>query len=392
MCVLNGIDTLIPDSAIRLKGRKVCVLCNQASIANDGRPTLDLLLSWQSVSGFEVVAVFGPQHGIWGHTQDNMIEWEGYRDARTGLPFYSLYGEVRMPRPEWLRGSDTLVVDLVDVGSRYYTFLWSMVHCMEACERAGVEMVVLDRVNPINGVDVEGTVLDPSFASFVGLHPLPMRHGKTIGELAGHFQQTLHPNLALKVVEVQDWDRPSFFDETGLLWAMPSPNMPTPDTALVYPGGCLIEGTQMSEGRGTTRPFEIVGAPYVDGWKLAKELEGDGLPGVFFRPIQFQPTFQKHAGHVCGGLFVHVTDRRVFRPVLTYLALIRQVIRLWPEDFRWLDPPYEYETEKMPIDILFGNGWLRPMLETGAPLGEIKEKLDKESGQWPAAWPASSGK
>ncbi len=375
--VTLGLDRAISEDFSQLRGKRVGVLCHQASVSSRGTHVLDALLASAQASEFSVKAAFGPQHGIWGHTQDNMIEWEGYIDARTGIPFYSLYGETREPKPEWLRDIDTMVIDLVDVGSRYYTFMWTMCHMLRACESAGIEVLVLDRPNPI-GRAIRGTVLEPEFASFVGLHPLPTQHGRTLGELAMHFQRTLFPNLNLSVVlshADSDWEK---FEHTSTFWVMPSPNMPTPETARVYPGGCLIEGTELSEGRGTTRPFEMIGAPYLNGWKLADQLNQLGLAGVFFRPIVFQPTFHKFANQICEGVFVHVTEPAKFDATLTYVALLQEIIRQAGSAFSWRSPPYEYEERLMPIDILAGNGWLRPAIENLDRISEIQERMQSE--------------
>lgn len=377
MSVRTGLSRL-DSGRVRLPGHRIGLVCNQATIDDRAVHILDALLPLHREGLFEIAAVFGPQHGIWGHTQDNMIEWEGYLDPRTGIPFHSLYGEHREPTDAMLEGIDLLVVDLPDIGTRYYTFLWTLALCMKACERLGTPVLVLDRPNPIGGHIVDGTVLDPAFESFVGLYPLPMRHGMTLGEFAGYMRAIYFPKCRLEVVEVEGWDRRQWFDETGLFWAMPSPNMPSLETALVYPGMCLIEGTRLSEGRGTTRPFEIFGAPYIDGWSLADKLNAAKLPGVVFRPIQFQPTFQKYAGEVCEGCFIHVTDRERYPSVLVAVAVLRQVVEDYRRDFRWLDPPYEYEYEKMPIDILAGNSWLREAIEVGTPLSQIDERMQVE--------------
>jgi uncharacterized protein YbbC (DUF1343 family) len=253
-----------------------------------------------------------------------------------------------------LDGLDVLLIDLQDVGSRYYTFVWTMYLCMRACERCGIAVVVLDRPNPINGLTIEGPVLDPNHRSFVGMHPIPIRHGRTIGELAQQFRKETFPNCELSVLPLKNWDRAMWFDQTGLPWVMPSPNMPTVDTATVYPGMCLFEGTNISEGRGTTRPFEIFGAPFIDAEKLCAELKSLKLPGVFFRENYFQPTFQKFAGQLCGGAQIHVIDRDEFRPFQTGVEIIREIGRLHPDQFAWKQPPYEYEREKLPIEILLG--------------------------------------
>ncbi len=374
-----GLDRWVADGFASLKGKRVGVVCNQATIASDYAHIIDHLLPLHRSGFLTVQAAFGPQHGIWGHTQDNMIEWEGYRDERTGLPFYSLYGERREPTAEWLEGVDELVFDVPDVGARYYTFIWTLALCLKACSKLGIPVTVLDRPNPIGGTQVEGGVLEPEYASFVGLFPLPIRHGMTLGEVARHLKAVHVPEAELQVVEVQGWKREQYADEAGAPWAPPSPNMPTVDTAVVYPGMCLLEGTKLSEGRGTCRPFETFGAPYIDGWRLCEALNGIGLPGVTFRPVAFEPTFNKGVGQLCQGGFLHVTDRRAFPSLIAGVAVLQEVVRLWPDDFEWLEPPYEYEYEKAPIDILAGNGWLRGAIERHEPLDGIAERLRAEA-------------
>lgn len=376
--VLQGLDVLLRDAAKPLQGKRIGVVCNQASIAKDGTHILDALIKLAPTAKFEIRAAFGPQHGIWGHTQDNMIEWEGYKDPRTGLQFYSLYGEHREPTRKMLEGIDLLLFDVPEVGARYYTFIWTLALCMKACEPLGIPVVVLDRINPIGGEKVEGTVLEPKFTSFVGLHPLPLRTGMTMGEIGRYLRSRFFPKTIIDVVQIEGWKRKQYFDETDLLWAMPSPNMPAVETALVYPGMCMIEGTRVSEGRGTTRPFETFGAPYIDGWKLSERLNALTLDGVYFRPVQFEPTFQKHAKVACEGCFIHVLDRQAFEPVLTTVAIVQEIVRKWGDKFEWLPPPYEYETVKMPIDILAGNDWLRPSIQNLVPLQDIRERMNAE--------------
>ncbi len=303
---------------------------------------------------WRLAAFFGPQHGFLGQTQDNMVEWESYRHRRLGIPVYSLYGAVREPSPEMLHGLDLLLIDLQDIGARYYTFIWTMFLCLGACEKAGLPVVVLDRPNPLNGLTTEGPPLDPEYRSFVGLHPLPVRHGLTIAELAERFRAEAFPNLRLLILPMENWERKMWFDETGLPWVMPSPNMPTLETATVYPGMCLLEGTNISEGRGTTRPFEIFGAPFIDAERLARELNAKSLAGVYFRPVWFQPTFQKFAGELCGGAQLHVLARERFQPFATGLEVIRTIRRLYPNSFVWKQPPYEYEYHRLPIEVLLG--------------------------------------
>lgn len=368
--MLTGLDVLIDNDFAPLKGQKLGLLTNAGTLDQAFRYTADIFRQ----APVDLRALFGPQHGLWGHTQDNMIEWEG--DATKPTPIYSLYGEHREPSDAMLDGLDNLVVDLPDIGARYYTFIWTMALAMKACARNDIRVTVLDRPNPIEGTQVEGTVLDPNFSSFVGLYPLPTRHGMTVGEIARYLQQIAFPDCRLDVIPIHGWDRNQYADQTGLPWAMPSPNMPTVDTAIVYPGMCLLEGTNLSEGRGTTRPFEMFGAPWVDGWTLANQLNALDLPGVHFRPVEFQPTFQKHAGKLCGGCFIHVTERNAFSPVLTAIAVLQACAQ--GTEFKWNDPPYEYESIKLPIDILAGNEWLRPSIEGQLPIETIRERLRQE--------------
>jgi uncharacterized protein YbbC (DUF1343 family) len=334
-------------------GREVRVgaLLHGASVSSGLQPTLEIL---ESLDGVELAALFGPQHGFAGTTQDNMVEWSSYTHPRLGIPVHSLYGEHREPTPKMLDGLEVLLVDLVDVGARYYTFVWTLFLCLQACEATGITVLVCDRPNPINGTAVEGDPQDPEHLSFVGLYPLPVRHGQTIGELARRFCDEMFPDCRLGVLPMHGWERPMWHDETGLPWVMPSPNMPALDTATVYPGMCLLEGTNLSEGRGTTRPFELFGAPWIDGAELVRGLHRLRLPGVRFREVSFEPAFQKYAGETCRGAQLHVVNRDEFLPVRTGFEIIRTVRSMWPGHFIWKPPPYEYEYEKLPIEILAG--------------------------------------
>jgi uncharacterized protein YbbC (DUF1343 family) len=367
---MTGLERLAADRWSALRGQRVGLVVHPASVDGALRHARDLMAN--AGAAVDLRALFGPQHGILGQTQDNMIEWRGFTDPQSGVPVHSLYGEHRQPTAAMLEGLDTLVIDLQDVGARYYTFIWTMLLCLEACAAAGRRVVILDRPNPLGGDGVEGNVLDPQYRSFVGLAPIPMRHGLTIGELAGFFAAWRGLDLDLQVVWMDGWRRAQDFEATGLPWVLPSPNMPTPDTAFVYPGGCLLEGTNLSEGRGTTRPFEVFGAPFVDGRKLAAALGAWNLPGCRFRPLNFEPTFHKFAGQVCGGVQVHVTDRAVFESVTTYTAAIAAIAGLWPGHFAWKQPPYEYEPEKLPIDILAGGTRWRQQVEAGLTPWQMK--------------------
>ena len=386
--VLTGLDRLVAADFAPLRGQRVGLLAHPASVDRHLRHAVSLFAAAASVgpaatatSGAaaatscaaataapDLRCLFGPQHGLRGETQDNMIEWGGYRDPVTGLPVHSLYGEVRKPTPQMLADIDTLVIDLQDVGARYYTFAWTLLLCLEACAEAGRRVVVLDRPNPLGGLVREGNLLDPDYRSFVGLAPIPMRHGLTLGELATYFRAHFRLDVDLEVIWMEGWRRAHWFDETGLPWVMPSPNLPTLDSVILYPGFCLLEGTELSEGRGTARPFEIFGAPFIDPGLLVgkiQELSGGGLPGCTLRPLYFEPTFQKHAGQLCGGAQVHVTERDAFRPLLAATVVLAAVHALWPEEFRWRQPPYEYEMEKLPIDILAGGTGFRQDIEGG---------------------------
>jgi uncharacterized protein YbbC (DUF1343 family) len=363
-----GTDRLLEST--RLRGARVGIVCNHASVDRGFANIVDRLAT---ADGVTLGAIFGPQHGVRSDVQDNMIETPHRDDPGRRVPVYSLYSETREPTAEMLRGLDALVVDLQDIGARIYTYIYTMANCLRAAARHGVPVIVCDRPNPINGVEVEGAALVAGFESFVGQFPIPMRHGMTIGELARLFNAHFRLGAQLEVVEMEGWRREMFADETGLPWVMPSPNMPTLDTAVVYPGTVLFEGTLLSEGRGTTRPFELVGAPGIEAERFAREMNALGLPGAFFRPAMFEPTFQKHAKQACGGCQIHVTDRRTFKPVLTGAALISMFHRAAPAQPLWRQPPYEYEHEKLPIDILAGSAQFRQQIETGTSAARMAE-------------------
>jgi uncharacterized protein YbbC (DUF1343 family) len=358
--VRSGLEVLLASPG-RLRGLRLGLVANPASVTSSLQHAAVALAR---LRGLRLTTLFGPEHGIWANAQD-LVELGHSRDPRTGLAVFSLYGDTRVPTPEMLSGLDLVLFDLQDVGARYYTFIYTLLHLLEACQREGKKVMVLDRPNPLGGVDLEGNLLDPAYASFVGLHPLPVRHGMTPGELALLFNEERGIGADLEIVRMAGWRRSMHFEETGLPWVLPSPNMPSVDTAFVYPGGCLIEGTNLSEGRGTTRPFELVGAPWLDPWQLAAALRQERLPGVVFRPVFFTPTFQKHQGQLCGGVQVHVTDRQRFRAYLCYLVLIFHARRQDPAAFAWRQPPYEYELEKLPFDVLCGTGTLRDRIEAG---------------------------
>jgi uncharacterized protein YbbC (DUF1343 family) len=366
--VTLGIDRLLGADRGLIAGKRVGLVCNPASVDGAFRHSADRLSSEPDLI---LAGLFGPQHGFRSDLQDNMIETPHARDTRRQVPIYSLYSETREPTAEMLRELDALVVDLQDVGTRVYTYVYTMANCMRAAARHGVPVIVCDRPNPINGVDVEGAILRPEYASFVGQFAIPLRHGLTIGELARLFNEAFGIGAALHVVPLEGWRRSMYYDETGLPWVIPSPNVPTLDTAVVYPGAVLFEGTMLSEGRGTTKPFELIGAPWIDGEQLAAAMNGRGLPGVHFRPVFFEPTFQKHAKTTCGGCQIHVLDRRAFKPVRTAVELIAEFRRENPARFAWREPPYEYEHQKQPIDVLSGSDRLRTTLDSGGDAAAV---------------------
>jgi len=368
-----------PAHAARLRGKRLGLVCHEASVDERCLSTVDLFLSRQADLGCRVTALFSPQHGFWGQDQDNMIETP--HGQWKGVPLHSLYSETRKPTPAMLADVDAVVVDLQDVGTRIYTFAYTMSHVMEAAAELGKEVVVLDRPNPIDGVTVQGTMLDPAYRSFVGLYPMPTRHGLTMGEMARWMNERYRLNsgrsCALHVVPMAGWDRRAYWDSLGLVFVMPSPNMPTADTALTFPGFVYFEGTNVSEGRGTTRPLEQCAAPYIEPEGLIAHLDREyprWRAGAYIRPTGFQPGFQKHAGKLCLGVFVHPTDRKVFNPVRTALALLRGIIALYPGRFEWKQPPYEYETEKLPIDVISGGPWVREWAEGRHPWEDYDEK------------------
>jgi uncharacterized protein YbbC (DUF1343 family) len=365
-----GIDRLLDGDRDLITRQRIGLVCNPASVDGAFRHTADRLREEDDCS---LRAIFGPQHGFRSDLQDNMIETPHARDGRRGVPVYSLYSETREPTDVMLREVDVLVVDLQDVGTRVYTYIYTMANCMRAAARNGVRVVVCDRPNPVGGERVEGPLLQQPWTSFVGQFPIPLRHGMTIGELARLFNDAFGIGCALDVVPLAGWRRTMYYDETGLPWIIPSPNLPTLDSAIVYPGAVLFEGTMLSEGRGTTRPFELIGAPWIDAERLADAMNGLDLPGVHFRPTYFQPTFQKHAQQTCGGCQIHVLDRERFEPVRAAVELIAGFRRQDPGRFAWRQPPYEYEHEKEPIDVLYGSDRLRKTVDSDGSVGTLVE-------------------
>jgi uncharacterized protein YbbC (DUF1343 family) len=365
-----GLERVVHDGVMSFPGQRIGYLSNQASTTREfvhGRVLL------RQKYGERLTCLFSPQHGFFSEKQDNMIESDHSVDADTGLPMYSLYGEHRRPTAEMFARLDILFIDLIDVGTRVYTFLYTMAYCLELAAQLGKKVVVLDRPNPIGGENIEGNLLRPDCTSFVGLYPLPMRHGLTFGELALLLNHQFGIGAELEVVKLKGWRRSMLFRDTGFPWVCPSPNMPTPETALVYPGQVVWEGTNVSEGRGTTLPFEVVGAPYWQHPAMLRRLAKTELPGCCLRPVVFEPTSGKWAGQACRGFQLHVTDSQTFLPYRTSLALLQAAMLLYPENFQYKQPPYEYEIERLPMDLIIGDREVRRQLEEGRPVQEIEE-------------------
>src|SRR5712691_1488280 len=380
-----GVERLLTEKIDLLRSARVGLVCNLASVDHGFRHVADLFHEHPDI---KLTTLFGPQHGIRGDVQDNMIETAHAADRMTGLPIYSLYSETREPTEEMLRDVDIIVVDLQGVGCRIYTFVYTMANCMRAAKKFGKKVIACDRPNPIGGIQVAGNVLDPAFVSFVGQFPIPTRSGMTDVELGRLFNAEFGIDCDFEAVPMSGWSRELWYDDTDGPWVLPSPNMPTVDAAGVFPGTVHLEGTQMSEGRGTTRPFELVGAPYINAEEFADALSSYDLPGVYFRSCVFVPTFQKHGGHACGGVQIHVIDREAFEPVITGVAIVKTTFDMYGESFRWKDPPYEYEYDRNPFDLIAGTSALREAIERGdsleaiegswrEPLGEFKAKREK---------------
>ncbi|MEA1923048.1 MAG: DUF1343 domain-containing protein [Pseudomonadota bacterium] len=368
-----GLENFIDSTKSLSVGCRAAFLTHQAAVDSRGITSLERI---RRAFPELVQAVWSPQHGFYGDRQANMIASQDFSDPLSGLPVYSLYGEQRQPTLEMFSEIDLVLVDLVDVGCRVYTYIWTLYLLLKAAAEAGVKVVILDRPNPLGGDEIEGNLPRVDHSSFVGLYPLPMRHGLTIGELALYFKCHSGIDVELDVIEMTGWQRRNYLNETGVFWVLPSPNMPTLKTALVYPGQVLLEGTNLSEGRGTTLPFELCGAPFIDPRALVAEIDQQSVSGLFLRPTWFTPTFDKWVGELCGGFQLHVVDLKKFSPYRFTLALLKAVIRLYPEDFSWLAPPYEYEYEKLPIDILTGDPALRQTLENDADLDLLQKSWE----------------
>ena len=364
----TGLEVFLNTQLSSLKGQRLGLLCNPASVDRQlvhARQRIE-----QALPG-RLKALYSPQHGFFAEKQDNMIESADCSDPVSGLPVFSLYGETRVPTPRMLDPIDVMLVDLQDVGTRVYTFIYTRSYCMEAARQYGKKIIVLDRPNPLGGRMVEGNLLAPDCSSFVGRYPIPMRHGLTIAELAVLFNTCFDIGCDLEVVAMQGWTREMIFGQTGLPWVAPSPNLPTPTSAMVYPGQVIWEGTNISEGRGTTQPFELCGAPFLKPDRLLEYIDVERLRGVVLRTVAFEPTSNKWAGEVCKGFQIHVTDPSVYSPYALSLSLYQAIFQTHPHRFAYKQPPYEYEHERLPMDLILGDRQIRSQIEAGSPLADI---------------------
>ncbi len=369
-----GIDRLVENQFKSLAKARIGLVTNFSCCDSNLVPTIKLFANQKKA---DLVAIFAPEHGLYAALQDQ-VKAGDYLDKKTKTRVSNLYGQTLMPDTELLRKVDVLVIDLQDIGTRYYTFVWSAILMIKAAAALQKEIVILDRPNPLNGIRVQGPVLEPGYASFVGLYAIPVRHGLTIGELCFLINEEYGLGGRIRVIRMRGWSRSYYYDQTGLAWTMPSPNMPCLDTALVYPGLCLLEGTNISEGRGTTRPFEVFGAPWIDSFDLVAAINRKDIPGACFRPTFFIPQFGRHTGRLCRGAQIYVLDRQRFEPFSTGLEIIRTVIRLYPKRFRWRKPPYEFENKRLPIDILCGNSWISRALENKRSVEYLKKRWEKD--------------
>jgi uncharacterized protein YbbC (DUF1343 family) len=378
--VSTGLETILNDFPSSLKGKRIGILCHASSITKDFKHITNI---FSERTDCRLSAIFGPQHGIHGQTQDNMIEWQSQKHPAFNIPLYSLYGEYRKPTPEMLLNIDVFLIDLQDVGARLYTYIWTAKLCMEACTEANIPVWVLDRPNPIGLIPLDGPVLKEEFFTFVGGASIPLCHRMTIGEMAIMIKDKYYPKCDLKVVGMQNWHRSSLYSDTGIPWVLPSPNMPTINTAIVYPGTVLIEALNLSEGRGTTIPFELFGAPFIDAEKLKKNLDSRKIAGCAFRVHNYIPTFHKFCGELCNGLQIHITNPKQYSPVGTTLEILDAIIQTsTSHSLTFNKPPYEYEYKLMPFDILSGDSGMRETLINRKPINIERERWATENEEF----------
>ncbi len=363
-----GLDLFLESQFRPFKGKRVGLVTNMTGVDKRLVSTIDLMNEHPDI---HLVALYGPEHGIRGDAKEGEAV-DSTKDSYTGIPVFSLYGDTRKPSKEMLDSVDVLVFDIQDIGSRYYTYIYTMAYVMEACAEQGKQFVVLDRPNPISGAVMEGNLIEKGIRSFVGLYPIPNRHGMTVGELALFYKHEIGINCDLTVVQMEGWGRKMYYDQTSLFWVPPSPNTTSIDMSILYPGTCLVEGTNLSEGRGTTRPFEYIGAPYIDGYRLAKEFNEKKVAGVLARPTSFKPMYQKHVGKVCEGVQLHVEDRHTLHSFKTGLTLLETIADMYPNDFE-----FSNQGERYFFDLLAGTKELRGIILKGQTADFLHECADQ---------------
>ncbi len=373
--VITGLEYLIQSPPSWIAGKRLGLLCNPASVGKNFEHARIIIN--RRFPG-QLKALFSPQHGFFAEKQDNMIESDHLSDPVLNIPVFSLYGKSRIPTREMFEMIDVLLTDLQDAGTRVYTFIYTLSYCMEAAKRFGKTVAVLDRPNPLGGQMIEGNLLIPEYASFVGRFPIPMRHGLTIGELARLFNEQFDIGCNLEVIPMIGWKRSMSYSDTALPWVLPSPNLPTPVSAMVYPGQVIWEGTNISEGRGTTQPFEIFGAPFLNTDKILSHIRGSHQPGLILRPLAFEPTSNKWQGQLCRGFQLHIVNAEAYQPYLTSLKLLQAILYHHAADFQWKQPPYEYEFNKLPIDLIIGNPEIRKRIESFETIEDIAASWQKE--------------
>jgi uncharacterized protein YbbC (DUF1343 family) len=373
--IATGLDQFEQKFWKRYRGQSLGLLANQASVDHNLQNAKDVI---STLLPGQLKILFGPQHGFRGEDQDNMVETEDYLDPELQIPVFSLYGNKRDRRSDILGTIDLLIIDLQDVGTRVYTFPTTMLYCLKEAARAGKRVLILDRPNPLGGIIVEGNLLRPEFYSIVGPFTLPMRHGLTLGELAYLFKDAFKIDCDITVISLKGWRRHMLWKDTALRWIMPSPNMPLLETAQVYPGQVIWEGTNISEGRGTCRPFEIFGAPFIDPFMLKEAVASEDIEGCYLQEYYFRPTFNKWKGKLCGGFMIQVLNPIIYRPYRTSLSLLKTIVEAYRDEFAWRKPPYEYDFKRLPIDLIFGDSSIRVTLEQGKNINELLEDCSKE--------------
>ena len=372
--VLTGIDNFISNPPDYLSNKKLGLLCNGSSVNSNFIHTSKII---NQLFPNKLKALFSPQHGFYADKQDNMIESDHSTEDSLSIPIFSLYSDSRAPTKEMFDMIDCLIIDLQDVGCRVYTFIYTISFCLEKAAQYNKKVIILDRPNPIGGIAVEGNLLEEKYKSFVGRFPIPMRHGMTVGEISSFFNKIFNINCDLEIIKLKGWERKMYYADTNLDWVLPSPNLPTPESCVVYPGQVIFEGTNLSEGRGTTIPFEQFGAPYIDSFEV-RDMVSDKIKGAYLRPVKFEPVAGKWGNLTCNGFHIHVYDREIFKPYKASLILLQEIIRLYKNNFKFKPPPYEYEYNKLPMDLILGSRKIRKKIENLDNIDTIEQSWQKD--------------